>query len=241
MVNSIIEKILTSKNIGIFTGAGISTNSGIRDFRSVGGLYSYAKEKYNLPFPEAIFDIEYFNTNPKPFFSLSKEMLCKTIEPTISHRKIAYLEEIGKVKIVVTQNIDMLHEKAGSKKIVNCHGSYETATCQQCRQKYRLEEYLEKLQSGDIPYCNCKGVIKPDVTFFGEALPQEFYDILETPPELDLIIAVGTSLQVEPAASFVKYYFNKIPTVLINRDSTPYDRCFDYILNMDIDDFFKEV
>lgn len=241
MVKSVKEKILNSKSIGIFTGAGISTNSGIRDFRSVGGLYSYAKEKYNLPYPEAIFDIEYFKSDPKPFFDLSKEMLSKNIEPTVAHKKIAYLENIGKIKIVVTQNIDMLHEKAGSNNVVNCHGTYKTATCQTCRKKYQLNEYLEKLQSGEIPYCDCKGVIKPDVTFFGETLPKEFYEILENPPKLDLLITIGSSLQVEPAASFVKYYFKKVPTVLINRDSTPYDKYFDYILNMDIDDFFKEI
>lgn len=241
MIKEIKDILNKTKRIGFFTGAGISTSCGIPDFRGEKGLYSYAKKKYSLPYPEAIFDIDYFEENPKPFFLLSKEMLSADVYPSLAHLAIADLEKSGKETIVVTQNIDMLHEKAGSENVINCHGSYTNGTCRKCNEKFSYSHFIDDILNSRIPKCNCGGVIKPDVTFFGESLPMDFYNLLERPPKLDIVFAIGTSLQVEPAASFVKYYLGKIPTVLVNMGETPYDRYFDYVVNMKIDDFFKEL
>lgn len=240
-MNNIYKLVNSSSKIGIFTGAGISTNCGIPDFRGEGGLYSFAQEKYNLPYPEAVFDIEYFKKYPKPFFLLSRDFLNDSVSPSYTHFCLAKMEERGNVEIVVTQNIDMLHEKAGSKKVINCHGSYNSATCRGCGRKYSFSQIERELKAGEIPYCSCKGVIKPDITFFGEALPEDFYSLLEKPPELDLLIVIGTSLTVEPAAGFPRNYFGRCQTILVNRDSTPYDDYFDYVVKEDIDEFFKGV
>lgn len=238
---NVYKLVNNKKRIGIFTGAGISTSCGIPDFRGEGGLYSFAKEKYNLPYPEAIFDLEYFKKYPKPFFLLTRDFLNESVTPSFSHEYIADMEKRGVIELVVTQNIDMLHEKAGSRNVINCHGSYTSATCRNCLKKYSFEDIEASLKSGEVSKCSCGGVIKPDITFFGETLPRKFYELLENPPELDLIIVVGTTLTVEPAASFPKHYLGRCPTILVNRDETPYDSYFDYVVRDSIDDFFKGV
>lgn len=238
---NVYKLVKNKRKIGIFSGAGISTSCGIPDFRGEGGLYSFAQERYNLPYPEAVFDLEYFKKCPKPFFLLSRDFLNEDVTPSFSHNYIASMEKDGKIEVVVTQNIDMLHEKAGSKKVVNCHGSYRSGTCRNCSKKYTFGDIEDSLKIGDIPLCRCGGIIKPDITFFGESLPMEFYTLLENPPQLDLLIVIGTSLTVEPAAGFPRNYFGRIPTILINRDKTPYDDFFDYIVRESIDDFFKGV
>lgn len=236
-----IKLIKNSKNILIFTGAGISTNSGIPDFRSHNGLYSFAKEKYNIPYPEAIFDINYFNKNPRPFFKLSRDLLKDDVQPTITHQFIKKLEDIGKLEIVATQNIDMLHEKCGNKKVLACHGSYQEATCCSCSKKYKFNDIKKDLLNGDIPYCSCKGVIKPNITFYGESLPEEFFNFISNPPKIDLVIVIGTSLEVAPANQIPLIYSGKTPLIIINRDKTAYDRYFDYCYLMDCDDFSRQL
>ncbi len=234
-----IDLIKSSKKILIFTGAGISTNSGIPDFRSADGLYSFAEEKYKVPYPEAVFDIDFFNKNPLPFFKLSSDLLSKDVKPSITHKFIKRLEELGKLEVVATQNIDMLHEKCGNRKVLACHGSYGEATCCSCNKKYKFSDIKNSLIDGKVPYCSCKGVIKPDITFFGESLPVDFYNFVSNPPVIDLVIVMGTSLEVAPANQIPLMYAGKVPLIIINREKTVYDRYFDYSYLIDCDNFSK--
>ena len=237
-----IELIRNAKKMVVFTGAGVSTNCGVPDFRGPNGLYATVGKRFNLPYPEAVFDIDYFRQNPLPFFQLSKEMFGEKIQPTIFHKYIAQVEAEGRLSILVTQNIDMLHTIAGNKKQIECHGTYSHATCTRCGKHYQLADIEETMSKGEIPYCSCGGVIKPDIVFFGENLPMEFYDIMQDPPEADLVLAAGTSLTVYPAAGFpLLYCKKKIPSILINMQNTQYDSYFDYVIHEDIDEFAKKV
>ncbi len=229
--------IAESDHIVVITGAGISTGAGIQDFRSPGGLYSTAVQRYGLPFPEAIFDLGYFLKNPEPFFRLSAEMLLKDIQPTACHRLLAQLEDTGKKVQIVTQNIDMLHEKAGSSEVVECHGSYRSGCCMDCRRKYSYARFSEPLLEGKIPRCSCGGVIKPDVVFFGESLPEEFLSLYENPPRPDLVIVMGTSLTVHPVAGFAVTMAKENRSILVNRDPTDYSEIFDNLFLGDLDEF----
>ncbi|MFW5960306.1 MAG: Sir2 family NAD-dependent protein deacetylase, partial [Chitinivibrionales bacterium] len=206
--DKIAELIEKSNRIMVFTGAGISTNSGIPDFRSETGLYALLDKEFDLPYPEAIFDIRYFQKDPAPFFKISKDLIKSDYQPTECHRLIAELEKRGKIEIVVTQNIDMLHQKAGTNRLVECHGSFETAHCLECAKEYNLSDIKETLLQGEVPLCSCSGIIKPDVIFFGEQLPASFYEIMITPPQGDLLLILGSSLVVHPAAGFALWYIN---------------------------------
>lgn len=240
-MDEIIELIKKSNNILVFTGAGISTSCGIPDFRSSDGLYSFAKEKYGVPYPEALFDIKYFKKNPEPFFTLSKDMLSNSVIPSVTHKMIKKLEDLGKLERVVTQNIDMLHEKSGNKKVLACHGSYQTGTCKTCGKSYDYDQIKDDLIIGSIPKCSCGGIIKPDITFFGESLPSEFYNFMEYPPKVDLVIVMGTSLEVGPANQIPLLYKGKAPLVIINRDKTSYDYLFNFKSGLDCDIFSNNV
>ncbi len=232
--------ISESQHIAVVTGAGISTNAGILDFRSPGGLYSTAVQRYGLPYPEAIFDLGYFLENPEPFFKLSAEMLLKDIQPTRCHWFLAGLEETGKHIQIVTQNIDMLHEKAGSSEVIECHGSYRSGHCLNCRNDYTFPDFSESLLEGRIPRCRCGGIIKPDVVFFGENLPEEFLKVYHTPPKADLVLVMGTSLTVQPVAGFAVNIAESTRSILINRDATEYSSIFDSIYSGDLDEFAAE-
>ncbi|MGL1890900.1 MAG: silent information regulator protein Sir2 [Spirochaetaceae bacterium] len=240
-MNDCIELIKKSSKILIFTGAGISTNCGIPDFRSSNGLYSFAKQKYGVPYPEAVFDIDFFDQSPKPFSLLSADLLGKNIKPSASHNFIKKLEDLGKLEIVVTQNIDMLHEKCGNKRVLSCHGTYTTGHCRKCIKEYGYDFFIKYLLLGEVCYCDCGGVVKPDITFFGESLPAEFYQFVENPPVVDLVIVMGTSLEVQPANQVPLMYKGKVPLIIVNRDNTQFDSYFDYKLNMDCDDFSNMV
>ena len=237
-ITNLIEK---SNHITVFTGAGVSTNSGIPDFQGPNGLYKTIQKRFNLPFPEAVFEINYFKSNPAPFFQLSKEMFNDEIKPTLFHKYIAYLESKNKIALVMTQNIDMLHQKAGSKKVIECHGSYIKAHCLKCKKEYDFKEYENNLKDGTIPYCDCKGIIKPDVVFFGESLPESFFEVYYNPPETDLLIVAGSSLTVQPAASFALNLLKKTKSILINLEGTYYDDYFTYVINIDIDKFVEKI
>jgi NAD-dependent SIR2 family protein deacetylase len=240
-LKTISELISNSNHITVFTGAGISVNSGIPDFRGSNGLYSMVKKKYDLPYPEAIFDLSYFKKNPVPFFDLTKDLVKKSNEPTTAHKFIAYLEEIGKINIVMTQNIDMLHQKAGSRKVVECHGTYETSVCLKCRKRYKLNEIIDKLEKGSIPYCQCSGIIKPEIVFFGEQMPESFFDIYNNPPETDLLLVFGSSLMVQPASSFALQLTKTSKSIIVNLTETESDYYFDFIIHEDADVFCKKV
>ncbi|KAK5985746.1 NAD-dependent protein deacetylase [Trichostrongylus colubriformis] len=191
------------------TGAGISTSAGIPDFRSPGtGLYNNL-QKYNLPDPQAVFDISFFRENPEPFFALSKELFPENLKPTPCHCFIRLLEKKGILLRWFTQNIDSLEYLTGipEDKVVTAHGSYRTSTCTSCGKKFDLQWLEDRVKDKDclVPRCDkCDGVVKPDITFFGENLPKRFFQCAITDfPRCDLLLIMGTSLVVQPFASMV--------------------------------------
>ena len=209
--------ITESDNIVFFGGAGVSTESGIPDFRSVDGLYH---QKFDYP-PETILSHTFFYQNPSYFFKFYREkMLALDIQPNAAHKKLAEWERQGKLKAVVTQNIDGLHQKAGSKTVYELHGSVYRNYCQKCG-KFFGPEYIR--DCGGIPTCECGGRITPDVVLYEEGLDGACIEgAVRAIQEADVLIVGGTSLTVYPAAGLIRYYRgNKL--VLINRDETPYD------------------
>ncbi|XP_041131944.1 NAD-dependent protein deacetylase sirtuin-3-like isoform X2 [Polyodon spathula] len=209
------------RRIVVMAGAGISTPSGIPDFRSPGsGLYDNLQQ-YDIPYPEAIFEINYFHHNPKPFFALAKELYPGNYKPNYAHYFIRLLHDKGLLHRIYTQNIDGLERLAGipSSKLVEAHGTFATATCTVCRTSYPGEDLRADILESKVPKClTCKGVIKPDVVFFGEELPQCFFLYLTDFPVADLLVVMGTSLEVEPFASLAGAVRDSVSRVLINRD-----------------------
>ena len=206
-----------SHNIVAFTGAGVSTESGVPDFRSVDGLYS---QKFEYP-PETIISHSFYLQNPEYFFRFYREkMMPLEVEPNITHYTLAKWEREGRLRAVVTQNIDGLHQKAGSKRVYELHGSILRNYCTRCGKFYPAE--FVKNAPG-IPRCDCGGIVKPDVVLYEEGLNQKVVEgALEAICQADLLLVAGTSLTVYPAAGFLRYYAgNRL--VLINRDPTPYD------------------
>lgn len=213
-IGALQEIIDESKHIVFFGGAGVSTESGIPDFRSEDGLYH---EKYSYP-PERIISHSFFLTNPEVFYRFYKEkMLCLDAEPNAAHRKLAELEQAGKLKAVVTQNIDGLHQKAGSKRVYELHGSIHRNYCMRCH-KFYPAEFIKEAEG--IPYCSCGGVIKPDVVLYEESLDgKTIEDAVTAIAHADTLIIGGTSLVVYPAAGFIDYFRGK-HLVLINKAET---------------------
>ncbi|KAI8053798.1 DHS-like NAD/FAD-binding domain-containing protein [Syncephalis plumigaleata] len=210
-----------AKKIIVMTGAGISTAAGIPDFRSPGtGLYDNLK-KYDLPFAEAIFEIDYFTENPEPFYALAKELYPGNFKPTISHYFIRLLADRGLLLRQFTQNIDTLERRAGlaDEYIVEAHGSFHSASCIECR-KSADTNGLEQIFNSVIPRCNdCNATIKPDITFFGEALPERFRQkSQEDFKNCDMLLIMGTSLKVQPFCLLVDQVTLKTPRLLINRE-----------------------
>ena len=206
-----------ARRIVFFGGAGVSTESGIPDFRSVDGLYS---QKYKYP-PEEIISAHFFRENPEEFFAFYKaKMLPLGFEPNVTHKVLARWEKEGKLSAVVTQNIDGLHQKAGSKRVYELHGSVLRNRCMRCGKSWSAE-YVK--QSKGVPRCDCGGIIKPDVVLYEESLDSDvMYRAARAISEADLLIVGGTSLTVYPAAGMIGYYRGS-RLVLINRDRTPYD------------------
>lgn len=210
------------KNIITMAGAGISTSAGIPDFRSPGtGLYNNL-EKYNLPFPEAIFDIEFFKSNPKPFFVLAKDLYPGAFNPTPSHWFIRLLHEKGLLLRHYTQNIDTLEHIAGlpAEKVVEAHGTFRTSHCIACRKEYTQEWMKEEIFKDNIPTCEeCSGLVKPDIVFFRENLPTRFFQLMQSDfPKCDLLLILGTSLTVQPFAMLINNVPSSCPRLLINRE-----------------------
>uniref|UniRef100_T1IPY0 NAD-dependent protein deacetylase n=1 Tax=Strigamia maritima TaxID=126957 RepID=T1IPY0_STRMM len=214
----------TCKNIIVLTGAGVSTSAGIPDFRSPGsGLYDNL-QKFDLPHPQAIFEISYFKENPQPFFSLAKELYPGSFKPTPCHYFIRLLHEKNMLLRLYTQNIDTLERIAliPEEKIVEAHGTFYTSHCmnRKCGKEYSLPWMQEKIFADEIPKCTeCKTVVKPDIVFFGENLPDRFYSC--TPKDFkkcDLLIVIGTSLTVQPFASLIEQVPTKTPRLLINKE-----------------------
>lgn len=213
------------KNVVVVAGAGISTPSGIPDFRSPGtGLYDNLQQ-YNIPYPEAIFDIDYFHQNPRPFFTLAKELYPSgKYRPNYIHYLVRLLYDKEMLLRMYTQNIDGLERLAGipAEKLVEAHGTFATATCTVCQKKMDGSEIKEKIFSDKLPRCptrGCMGIIKPDIVFFGEDLPRKFYHYMKDMLQTDLVLVMGTSLEVQPFAGIIDTVRFNVPRVLFNRDA----------------------
>ena len=224
-----------AQRIVFFGGAGVSTESGIPDFRSVDGLYN---QKFKYP-PETIISHSFFERKPEEFFEFYKEkMLPLGFEPNVTHRVLARWEAEGKLSAVVTQNIDGLHQKAGSKNVLELHGSVLRNYCVRCHKSYSAE-FVKN--SRGVPLCDCGGVVKPDVVLYEESLDQDvMYRAARAISEADLLIVAGTSLTVWPAAGMIRYYRGR-RLVLINRDATPYDDEADLVLHEKLGEVFREL
>ena len=202
-------------------GAGISTSAGIPDFRSPDtGLYANLA-RLNLPFAEAVFDISYFRTNPLPFYTLAHELYPGKYRPTISHSFVRLLSDKGLLLKLFTQNIDCLDRKAGvpDDQIIEAHGSFATQHCIECKSPFPVDLMKQAVAKAEVPYCltpQCNGLVKPDIVFFGEALPQKFHETRSLPSVADLCIVMGTSLSVQPFASLPSFCPEGVPRVLIN-------------------------
>lgn len=238
-MNSKLDTLKTwvdeAQRIVFFGGAGVSTESGIPDFRSVDGLYN---QKFKYP-PETIISHSFFERRPEEFFDFYKEkMLPLGFEPNVTHKVLARWEREGKLLAVVTQNIDGLHQKAGSKNVLELHGSVLRNYCVRCHKSYSAE--FVKNSKG-VPLCDCGGVVKPDVVLYEESLDQDvMYRAARAISEADLLIVGGTSLTVWPAAGMIRYYRGK-RLVLINRDATPYDDEADLVLHESLGEVFRQL
>ena len=218
-----------------FGGAGVSTESGIPDFRSVDGLYN---QKFEYP-PETIISHSFYEKNPSYFFRFYREkMLPLGFEPNITHRVLARWEREGRLAAVVTQNIDGLHQKAGSKHVYELHGSVLRNHCTRCGKFYPAEFVRD---AKDIPLCDCGGIVKPDVVLYEEALDENTVaKAVSAIRKADLLIVGGTSLTVYPAAGLLRYYRgNRL--VLINRDETPYDAYADLVFHDSLGAIFSQL
>ena len=217
-----------SSSIVFFGGAGVSTESGIPDFRSVDGLYH---QQWKYP-PETIISHSFFLRDPEEFYRFyRKKLLCPEAKPNAAHKKLAELEAAGKLKAVVTQNIDGLHQMAGSKQVYELHGSVHRNYCQKCGKFYDME-YM--LHSEGVPRCECGGVIKPDVVLYEEGLDDAtIRGAVRAISQADMLIIGGTSLAVYPAAGLIDYFTGK-HLVVINRDATPRDASADLLIQGNI-------
>ncbi|MBS6735862.1 MAG: NAD-dependent protein deacylase [Clostridiales bacterium] len=231
-----LQEILDShRRVVFFGGAGVSTESGIPDFRSVDGLYH---QKYDYP-PETILSHTFFMSRPEEFFRFYRDkMLDLDAEPNAAHRKLAQLEKAGKLTGVVTQNIDGLHQKAGSVHVMELHGSVHRNYCMRCGKFYDARFMLE---SEGIPTCSCGGMIKPDVVLYEEGLDQNILrDAVKTISEADVMIVGGTSLAVYPAAGLLDYFRGDV-LVLINKGATPRDNSADLLIQAPIGQVFSQI
>ena len=229
------EWIDNSDNIVFFGGAGVSTESGIPDFRSVDGLYN---QKYDYP-PETILSHTFFMAQTEEFFRFYRDkMLCLDAEPNAAHRKLAEWERQGKLRAVITQNIDGLHQKAGSQNVLELHGSVHRNHCMRCHKPYDVQAVA---QSTGVPHCACGGIIKPDVVLYEESLDTHTLDAsLRYIQSADILIIGGTSLAVYPAASLIHYYRGH-KLVLVNKSETPADAKADRVIHGPIGEIFSQL
>ena len=236
-IKQLQEIIDNSDNIVFFGGAGVSTESGIPDFRSESGIFNSLK-KYGAS-PEQLVSHSYYVENTEEFFNYYKENLVfKNAMPNPAHTKLAELEKAGKLKAVITQNIDGLHQKAGSKKVLELHGSIHRNYCEFCHEEYDLD-YI--LKSEGIPRCKCGGIVKPDVVLYEEPLNNEVLSSsVNYISNADTLIIGGTSLVVYPAAGLINY-FNGSKLVLINKSETPYDSLANLVINEAIGETLEQI
>ena len=235
-ISTLQQWIDESQNIVFFGGAGVSTESGIPDFRSVDGLYH---QSYAYP-PETILSSSFFGQNPEEFYRFYREkMLIEGAQPNPAHRKLAQLEQAGKLKAVVTQNIDGLHQAAGSKVVYDLHGSTLRNYCVRCKKKYPVSFLRD---SDGVPRCTaCGGIVRPDVVLYEEGLdPDVISGAVNAIRRADMLIIGGTSLVVYPAAGLVNYYTGK-KLVLINKSPTSMDNAANLAINAPIGEVFSQI
>ncbi|MBP3539827.1 MAG: NAD-dependent protein deacylase [Oscillospiraceae bacterium] len=229
------DMVAASDNIVFFGGAGVSTESGIPDFRSVDGLYN---QKWKYP-PETILSRTFFERDPEEYYRFHREKLViDGVKPNRAHLRLAELEAEGKLKAVITQNIDGLHQAAGSKNVLELHGSILRAYCARCRKKYDAD-IINK--GTGVPRCGCGGVIRPDIVLYEEPLDDKImYSAIDYIRKADVLIIGGTSLNVYPAAGLINYYRgNKL--VLVNLSQTPYDNEADLVIHEKIGEVFSNI
>lgn len=237
-IEQIVDIIRNSDNVVFFGGAGVSTESGIPDFRSVDGLYN---QKYDYP-PETILSHTFYRRKTSEFYRFYRDkMIIQDAKPNVIHNTLARLETEGKVKAVITQNIDGLHQMAGSKAVMELHGSVHRNYCEECG-KFFDAQYI--LDAKDVPKCDkvgCSGFVKPDVVLYEEGLDDEtIRRSIEYIRNADVLIVGGTSLAVYPAAGLIDYYRgNKL--ILINKSATPRDSVADYIYQGSLSDIFSKL
>jgi NAD-dependent deacetylase len=237
-----LQKIIDeSSSIVFFGGAGVSTESGIPDFRSQDGLY---QQQWKYP-PETIISRSFFDANTKEFYRFYREkLIIRGAEPNITHKKLAELEAAGKLTAIVTQNIDGLHQKAGSKTVFEVHGTVARNFCTHCHKMFTGDEVKELIDKSPLrlPECdNCGGLIKPDVVLYEEGLDDEVWaGATRHIREADMLIVGGTSLVVYPAAGLINYYRGS-KLVLINKSETPYDHEANLVLHMALGEVFSKV
>lgn len=247
-IEDVLHLLKTSKNIIVLTGAGVSVSCGIPDFRSCDGIYSRLAADYpDLPDPQAMFCISYFNNDPRPFFKFAREIYPGQFEPSPCHRFIKLLENKNKLLRNYTQNIDTLEQISGIKNVVECHGSFATATCTKCRHKVLADVIRADIFERKIPLCSecnpniqspsssslhtdesyknlvAQGIMKPDIVFFGEDLSENFHTKIDKDrKKCDLLIVIGSSLKVRPVALIPNSIAADVPQILINRESLPH-------------------
>ncbi|KAL2867712.1 SIR2 family NAD-dependent protein deacylase [Aspergillus lucknowensis] len=228
--NSTLAPLCTSISSGritsilVLAGAGLSTSAGIPDFRTPEtGLYAKLAP-LNLPYPEALFHISYFRHTPEPFYAFARARHPKNLRPTVAHAFLALLERKGKLKFVVTQNIDGLEVDAGVSvdRVLNAHGSWRGQRCLKCKVPFDAGRFRDAVGKGEVPICGvegCGGAVKPDIVMFGERLPKEFDDVVENVlPEADMVLVMGTSLKVAPCSTLPRKVGGDVPRVLVNNE-----------------------
>ncbi|XP_030058990.1 NAD-dependent protein deacetylase sirtuin-1 [Microcaecilia unicolor] len=247
-IEDAVKLLQVCKKIIVLTGAGVSVSCGIPDFRSRDGIYArLAVDFPDLPDPQAMFDIEYFRKDPRPFFKFAKEIYPGQFQPSLCHKFIAMLDKEGKLLRNYTQNIDTLEQVAGIQRIIQCHGSFATASCLNCKYKVDCEAVREDIFNQVVPRCpRCPAaepltIMKPEIVFFGENLPEQFHRAMKyDKDEVDLLIVIGSSLKVRPVALIPSSIPHEVPQILINREPLPHLH-FDVELLGDCDVIINEL
>ena len=238
-IETLQKMIDGSHRIVFFGGAGVSTESGIPDFRSQDGLY---QQEWSYP-PETIISRSFFDANPKEFYRLyRKKLIIKDVKPNVTHYKLAELESAGKLSAVVTQNIDGLHQMAGSKTVYELHGSTLRNFCMKCGKSYGIDFIAESEGSPDtLPRCECGGLVKPDVVLYEEGLDDKVINgAVDAIASADMLIIGGTSLVVYPAAGLIRY-FRGDHLVLINKSETQADANADLVIHDSLGKVFEQI
>lgn len=233
-IDELQNMIDESEYIVFFGGAGVSTESGIKDFRSKDGLYNM---KYKYPV-EMMLSSKMFYEETEEFYKFYKDkMNCLNAKPNITHKYLKNLEDKGKLKAIITQNIDGLHSKAGNKNVYEIHGNIMKNHCLRCGKEYDAKYVFE---SADVPKCSCGGVIKPDVVLYGEMLPKCFEEAIFKVQKADMMIVAGSSLLVSPANSLVDIFQGKY-LVIINNEETPYDNKANLVIHEKLSNIFDKL